>query len=163
MKINSRLEIFQTLWGNLKVFIHSILRKHMESGSCKAKKRPGMPWKTAAREHRQIGKESKNDRFARATAISKRANANLGIKISRPIISRRLNEINLNSRVVSTKSYLSKKNKVSRLKFATEHVIWTEEKWDCVHFSDESTFNQFNCDDISISALKSALHLKEEE
>ena len=36
------------------------------------------------------------------------------------------NEINLNSRVASTKPYISKKNKMSRLKFATEHVIWTE-------------------------------------
>ena len=45
----------------------------------------------------------KKDRFATATAISKRANANIGIKISRHTISRRLKEINLNSRVASTK------------------------------------------------------------
>ena len=41
---------------------------------------------------------------------------------------------------------MSKKNKMSRLKFATEHVIWTEEQWDCVPFSNESKFNQFDCD-----------------
>ena len=35
---------------------------------------------------------------------------------------------------------------MSRLKFATEHVIWTEEKWYCVPFSDESKFNPFDCD-----------------
>ena len=81
-----------------------------------------------------------------AIAISKRANANLGIKISRHAISRRLNEINLNSRVASTKPYISKSNKMSRKKFATAHVIWTEGQWDCIYFSDESKFNLFGCD-----------------
>ena len=65
----------------------------------------------------------KKHRFATATAISKRANANLEIKMSKHTISRRLNEINLNSLVAFTKPYISKKNEMSRLKFATEHVI----------------------------------------
>ena len=81
-----------------------------------------------------------------AITISKRDNVNLGIKISRHTISQRLNEINLNNWVVSTKPYISKKNKMSWLKFATEHVIWTEEQWDCVHFSKESKFNLFGYD-----------------
>ena len=81
-----------------------------------------------------------------ATAISKRTNANLGIKISKQTISQRLNEINLNCQVASTKPYISKKNKMSRLRFATEHVIWTEEQSDCVDFSNESKFNLFGCD-----------------
>ena len=34
---------------------------------------------------------------------------------------------------------------MSQLKFAAEHVLWTEEQWDCVHFSDESKFNLFDC------------------
>ena len=86
----------------------------------------------------------KKDWFETATA--KRANANLGIKISRHIISQRLNEINLNSRVGSTKPYISEKNKMSWLKFATEHVTWTEEQWDFVHFSNESKFSLFSYD-----------------
>ena len=61
-----------------------------------------------------------------ATVFSKRANAKLGIKTSRLAISRILNEINLNSRVASTKPYHFKKNKMSRLKF--EQLIWTEEQ-----------------------------------
>ena len=81
----------------------------------------------------------KLDRFATATAISRRANANIGIKISNHTISRRFNEMYLNSQVASTKPHISKKqNKMSRLKFATKHVIWTEEQRDCVPFSDES-------------------------
>ena len=44
------------------------------------------------------------------------------------------------------KPYISEKNKMSRLKFAFEHVIWTEEHWACIHLSDESKFNLFGCD-----------------
>ena len=132
--------------GESKNVIHSILRKLVGTGSCEAKKPPGRPNKTSPSEDRWIGKESKKDLFATATTISKRANANLGIKISKYTIHRGLNEINLNGRVASTKPYISKKNKMSRLKFASEYVIWTEEQWDCVHFSDESKFNLFGCD-----------------
>ena len=32
------------------------------------------------------------------------------------------------------------------LESATEHVIWTEEQWDCFHFSNESKFNLFSFD-----------------
>ena len=122
-----------------KSVIHSISRKLEETRSCKTKKPHGRPKKTTARENRWIGNESKKDQFATASAISKRANADLGIKISRHTISWKLNEINLNSWVDSTKHCISKKNKMSRLK-------WTEEEWDCVNFSDDSKFNQFSCD-----------------
>ena len=44
------------------------------------------------------------------------------------------------------KPYISKKNKTSRLNFATEHIVWTEELWDCVPFINESKFNLFRCD-----------------
>ena len=67
--------------GKSKGVIHSILRKLEETGSREAKKPPSRPKKTTAMEDRWIGNEQKKDRFATATAISKRANANLGIKI----------------------------------------------------------------------------------
>ena len=37
------------------------------------------------------------------------------------------------------KDYISKKNKMSQLKFAIKYVIWTKEQWDSIHFSDESS------------------------
>ena len=160
--------------GKSKSVIHSISRKLEETGSCEAKKPAGRPRKTTASEDRWISNESKKDQFATATTISKRTNANFGIEISRYTISRRLNEMNLNNRIASIKLYISKKNKMSKWKFATEHVIWTEEKWDCVYFSDESKFNLFGCDgrrfvqhscarnNIRLSALKAALDLEEE-
>ena len=154
-----------------KSVIHSILRSLEGTWSCEAKKPPGRSRKITAREERWIGNEWKKDRFAIATAISKRANANLGIKIWRHNIFRRLNEINLNSRVASTKLYISKTNKMSRLKFTTELVIWTEGQWGCIHFGDESEFNLYSCNlrrfvrqnlknDIHLSAPEAALNLE---
>ena len=147
MKINSRLGIFQRLWGNVKVLFIVFFRKLEETGLCEVNKLPVRPKKTTTGEDRWISSESKEDLFATATTISKRANANLGIKITRNTIYRRLNEINLNSRLASMKHYISEKNKMSRLKIATEHIRRTEEQQDCVHFSDESKFNIFGCDE----------------
>ena len=130
--------------GKSKSVIHSILRKLEENGSCEVKKPTSRPRKTTAREYRWIGNEKKKVRIVTATTISERANASLGIKISRHIFPK-INEIYLNSRFSSTKPYISEKNKMSQLKFATEYVMWTEEQLDCVHFSDESKFNLFGC------------------
>ena len=118
--------------GKSKIIIHSILRKLEETGTFEG-----------------LGKllQGETDRLVmnkKKRSISKRANANRGIKISRHTISQKFNEINLNSGVASMKTYISKKNKMSWLKFATEHIIWTEEQWDCVHFSNESKFNLFS-------------------
>ena len=73
--------------GKSKNVIHSILRKLEETGSCEAKKPPGGLRKTTAREERWIGNELKKDRLLTATTISRRANVNLGIKISKHTIS----------------------------------------------------------------------------
>ncbi len=38
-----------------------------------------------------------------------------------------------------TKPLISRKNQNARLTFAEEHVVWTDENWSKVHFSDESS------------------------
>ncbi len=40
-----------------------------------------------------------------------------------------------------TKRPSSRKNQKATLTFAKEHVVWREENWSKVHFSDESKFN----------------------
>ena len=112
MKINSLLGIFQRL-GKSKSIILSILRKLEETALCEAKKRLAGLGKLLKEKTDGLIMNKKKGRFMTATTISKRTNANLGIKVSRHTISRRLNEIDLNSRVASTKPYISKKNKMS--------------------------------------------------
>ena len=47
------------------------------------------------------------------------------------------------ARIPCRKPLISKKNQKFRLDIATENILWTEEQWNMVHFSDESQFNFF--------------------
>ena len=111
-----------------KIVVHGILKRFEKTGSCEAKKPPGRPRKTTARDDRWITLKFKKDRFATATDISKKARDYLGIKVSRHTISQRLNEEHLIARAPSTKPFISKKNQLAHKKFATEHVTWTEDQ-----------------------------------
>ena len=55
-------------------------------------------------------------------------------------MSRCLVEQQLLPRALVVKPLISSKNKKCRLAFANEHVLWSQEKWQMVHFSDESKF-----------------------
>ena len=66
--------------------------------------------------------------------------------ISTKTVSRRLNKEKLVAWIPCCKPLISKKNQKVRLNFTTEHILWTEEQWNMVHFSDESKFNLFGSD-----------------
>ena len=51
------------------------------------------------------------------------------------------------ARIPYRKRLMSKNNQKFRLDFATEHILWTEEQWNIVQFSDESEFNLFRFHD----------------
>ena len=50
------------------------------------------------------------------------------------------------ARIPCRKTLISKKNQKVRLDIATEHIVWTEEQWNMVHFCGESKFNLFGSD-----------------
>ena len=58
-----------------------------------------------------------------------------------------------------TKPFISRKNQKARLTFAEEHIVWSEEKWSRVHFSDESKFNLFGADGKSYGSRQTAERL----
>ena len=66
------------------------------------------------------------------------------IILSRQTVSRRLAEHDLHARTPAVKPLVSSKNKI--IVHATHHVTWSEEKWQTVHFSDESKFNLYRSD-----------------
>ena len=61
-------------------------------------------------------------------------------------VSCTLNEEKLEAHIPCCKPLISKKNQKVHLDFVTEHILWTEEQWNMVHFSDESKFNLFGSD-----------------
>ena len=64
----------------------------------------------------------------------------LGKPLSRKTVSLHLVEQQLSARAPVVKPLIYSKNKKCRLAFANEHVLWSQEKWQTVHFSDESKF-----------------------
>ena len=74
------------------------------------------------------------DCFDTATPISRAFCEQTGKPISRKTIFRRLNKENLVARIACRKPLISKKNLKILLDFATEHIRWTEEQWNMVHF-----------------------------
>ena len=50
------------------------------------------------------------------------------------------------ARILYRKTLISKKNQDVCLDLTSEHILWTEEQWNMVHFNDESKFNLFGSD-----------------
>ena len=69
-----------------------------------------------------------------------------GKEISPRTIQRTLNEENLRSRAAVRKPYISKKNGIKRMKFASDHIFEDQAFWDSVLWSDESKYHVFELD-----------------
>lgn len=129
-----------------KSVVHRVIARYKNKNTLEASPKTGRPPKTSQREDRIMVRQALSDRFKSATSISRDFNEQTGKNISRKTVSRRLAAAGLHARVPVSKPLISKKNKNSRLKFAHEHVVWTDEQWAKVHFSDESKFNLFGSD-----------------
>ena len=57
------------------------------------------------------------------------------------------------------KPLISKKNLKVHLDFTTEHILWTEEQWNIVHFRDKSKFNLLGSDGKRFVRCKNGEHL----
>ena len=79
---------------------------------------------------------SLKDLFDTATSISHAFCEQTGKPISSKTVSSRLNKEKLVAWIPCCKPLISKKNQTVRLDFATENILWTEEQWNMVHFSD---------------------------
>ena len=93
-----------------------------------------------------IVKMSLKDRFDTAMSISRAFCEQTGKPISRKTVPCTLNKKKLVARIPCRKPLISKKNQKVRLDFATEHIMWTEEQWNIVPFSEESKFDLFGSD-----------------
>ena len=101
---------------------------------------------TTKQEDRMIVKISLKDRFDIATSISRAFCEQKRKSVTRKSVSRCLNKEKLAAWNPCHKPLVSKKDQKVRLDFATEHIVWTEEQWNMVHFSDKSKVNIFGSD-----------------
>ena len=94
-------------------------------------------------EGRMIVRMTLKDCFETAAFISCAFCKQAGKPTSRRTLSRWFNKEKLVARIPFRKPLIPKKNQTVRPDFATEHILWTEEEWNMVHFSEESKFNLF--------------------
>ena len=129
-----------------KSVVGDILAKYDKCNSTAAGISSGRPRITSKNDDNTLVRLSKKARFKTAAAISREANESHGMQVSRKTVSRRLKEADLHPRSPAVKPLISKKNRNARLSFAAKHVLWTDDDWAKVYFSDESKFNLFGSD-----------------
>ena len=132
--------------GRSKSVISRILKTNKDTDSFQSPKKAGRPHKTSAREDRIMRRLSMGNRFNTAAGIAHQISAEQGKDLSWHTMSCRLRQFGLKAHSAMTKPLISRKYKKARLAFDKEHVVWTEESWPRVHFSDESKFNLFGSD-----------------
>ena len=139
MKDNLSIGAVAEILNWSKSFVHGILKVYNDYGSTEARKSTDRPRITTKIEDRAMVKLVKKDRFKTAATVSREMSIQLGKSLSRKTVFRRLVE-HLLARAPVVKPLISFKNKKCRLAFANELVLWSLEKRQMVHFSNESKF-----------------------
>lgn len=119
--------------------VSKIYKLYKETGRvCTNKVRSGRPRKLSKADSRYLCQQSKRNRFMTAKDL-----AHVPLFQSRNIsprtISRELNKNGLKARALISKPKISEKNMRVRLKFCKAHKSWSDEEWENIAFSDEST------------------------
>ena len=97
--------------------------------SVKNKKKTGRPRKTTPRQARVLVRLVKKDPFLTVIDVQNYAQDNLNLTISHTTARRILASVGLRGRKPAKKPWISKKNRVARMKFAKDHEHWTVLQW----------------------------------
>ena len=140
MKNNLSIGAIAEIVNKSKSVLHSILKVYNNYSSSDARKSAGRLRITTKRDHDMV-KLVKNDQFkTAATAVSREMSIQQRKPLPRKTVSLRIVKQQHLARAPVVKPLISSKNKKCRLAFANEHVFWSQEKWQMVHFSDEFFF-----------------------
>lgn len=119
-----------------KSTVRNVIKKWTTTGSVANRQRRGRPRATTTREDRKIVQLAQGDRRITLDKLTKSAQNDHKIIVSRGTIKRRLHEVNLRGRRARKKPLLSKNNIARRLKWAKDHAAWTTKDWGKVLWSD---------------------------
>ena len=131
--------------GRARTNVQRIIAKYKQYGHIERGKKTGWPHKTTPKEDRQIIRRSLMDRFEPIATIARELKVGSD-KTPRSLVSRMIKQAGLHIRISVFKSLISEKNQKRRVQFAQQHIVWTDDKWSRVHFSDESKFNVIGSD-----------------
>ncbi|GFV66181.1 transposable element Tc1 transposase [Trichonephila clavipes] len=103
--------------------------------------RGGRVRSTTPAEDRYIVLSAKRNKRTTAQQVANQFLAASGKKISRKTVARRLRGGGLYARRPVVCVPLTRQHRTARLQWCREHHNWTEQDWECVLFSDESSFS----------------------
>ena len=123
---------------NLERSPHTILKVISRKDDEPLPERRGRKRKTTSMEDRMIVREVKRNRFTNAPIIRRELQFE---HLSARTVQRRISESGeFASYWAAQKPFISKKNRVARLKWAKDHLHWTLDQWSRVMWSDESPY-----------------------
>ena len=126
--------------------VRRIISAFKKTGKVDTKPHTGRPRKTTPRFDRRLKVLSMCNRFKTATKLRAELAQEGENTVSVRTVRRRLQNSGLRGCVAVKKPFISKVNKVKRLKFAKAHKNWTCEQWSRVLWTDESKFNLVGSD-----------------
>lgn len=126
--------------GRGKSSIAELIKKFKATGTTERSKGSGRKRKTTIVEDKFLVLRSKRNRFRTSTKLQADLVTARGTVISTSTVRKRLLEANLRARRSVQKHILKASTKVTRLRWAQEHLNWSSEMWSRVVFSDESKF-----------------------
>lgn len=138
------------------------LKKNRERGSLGSKKGSGTPKKTTPVPDQFLILQTRRHPFRTSSEISSDLRRATGIQISLSLVRRRLVNADLRARKPVQKPDFTTKTKQKRLKWAQEHITWTQDMWNSVIFSDESKFKLHVGDGRVLVRRKAGERLSEE-
>lgn len=118
--------------------VSRIYRRHQETGGFNRRKGSGRKRSTTARDDRFIVTTSLRNRSFTGVQVQQELRETRGVAVSSWTVRRRLKAANLTPKRPAKGPKLTPAHRAARLRFAREHVDWTEEQWSSVLFSDES-------------------------
>lgn len=126
--------------------VHAIIQRYVKNFQVENKSRIGQGKKLNDHDERWILREIKTKPFTTANELKNMVNKNLEKEVCAETIRNVLRKNNFNGRIARKKPYISKKKKISRVKFCKEYLLKDSHFWNKVLFTDESKFNLHGSD-----------------
>lgn len=118
--------------------VSRVNRRYQESGIFHRRRGSGRRSSTSERDDRFIVHISLRNRALTSVQIQQELRETRGVDVSSSTVRRRLRAANLTPKRPAKCPKLTRAHRVARLRFAREHVDWTNEQWSSVLFTDES-------------------------
>lgn len=117
--------------------VKKVYERWEKTGCFSSAPRAGRPKSLDERDVRHLARHITSSRDTRRQALGEIKNA-LNLTVSSKTLHKVITkDIGLGHRIERKKPWLRPEQKVARLKFAKEHINWTEEEWKRVVWSDE--------------------------